>query len=208
MPKYQTTSQQAAAKFGNPQRPGAFQQHQDVQGLALMGILTLDEIRNPAFHAELYRCKSHALERDLMQIQAATHEVMHARLQNQEAMRKIAMESSMIVKLLSMPEVQHHEKFKHLTKLLPHYQRLHNEATEVMGRPLFDVLRNEMPGAVKAMDLKDLETPVPTLQTNGKPVHYQVPSQSASRRRRNRQRPVEQDMQPSMSRAAKSASVP
>jgi len=97
MPKHQTKSQQAAAMLRQPPTPAAGQQHRDLAALVAMGILTEEELHHPELYTELYRCKNQAMERDLMQVQAASREMLHARLQNQETMRKLASQTSMIV---------------------------------------------------------------------------------------------------------------
>ena len=173
MPKHQTKSQQVAAKRWNPRTPGVFEQHQNVQHPKLMGILTEDEIRNPSFYTEHYRCKNQAMERDLMQVQAASKEMLRARLQNQETFPNLASQTSMIVQLLNRPEVQLPENLK---SFLPRYQRLHEEAKD-MARPVLDVLNEEMPQTVQAMNLKDVQVSMQAQLPNGEQEDFQVVSQ-------------------------------
>jgi len=169
----------------------------NVPTLMRMGILTEDEIRNPAFYIEHYRCKNQAMERDLMQVQAAVHGLMQVRKQNREAMHKIATQNGKLAQLLSRPEVQHHRDVRHLAEFIPRCWRLHKQVTEV--------LNNEMMGAVEVMypkdlqmpvqaqqakDPKDLQLPAQAQQAHGKPEDPQFMSQSSRRKRRNRRRRV------------------
>ena len=142
-----------------------------------MGILTEDELRHPELYTELYRRKNQAMERDLMQVQAASHEMLNACRQNQETMRKLASQTSMIVQVLSRPEVQHRENLK---GFLPRYQRLHEEAKD-MARPVLDVLNEEMPQTVQAMNLKDVQVSMQAHQPNGEQEDSQVVPQSSGR---------------------------
>ena len=142
-----------------------------------MGILTEDEIRNPAFYTEHYRCKNQAMERDMMQIQAAIHEMLRMRHHSQETMHKLANQTSKIVQVLSRPEVQHRENLK---RFLPRYQLLHEEAKD-LARPVLDVLNEEMPQTVQAMDLKGVQVSMQAQQPNGEQKDSQVVSQSSGR---------------------------
>jgi len=175
--------------------PEACRQHGDLAALGAMGILTEDELRHPELYTELYRCKNRAMERDLMQAQGAIHETLRARLQNQETMRKIASQTSMIVQALRRPDVQHRENLK---GFLPRYQLLHEDAKD-LARPVLERLNEEMPHVVQAMDskdlqdLKDLQVSMQAQQGNGEPEEPQVMSQSTRRRRRNRQRVAGRD---------------
>jgi len=164
--------------------PGARQQHGDLGAHGAMGILTEEELRHPGLYTELYRCKNQAMERDLMQIQAAIRETLRARLQIQETMRKLASQTSMTVQALSRPEVQHDE---HLKGLLLRCQLFHEEA-EDLARPVLERLNEEMPQVVQAMDLKDLQVSEQAQQANGDTADPPVMLQSSRRRRRNRQR--------------------
>mmetsp|Transcript_26139 Transcript_26139/g.50048 ORF Transcript_26139/g.50048 Transcript_26139/m.50048 type:complete len:186 (-) Transcript_26139:124-681(-) len=110
---------------------------QDVPTVLRMGILTQDEIRNLALHIEHCRSEDQAMESDLMQVQAAVHEVTHARRQNQEAMYKIATDTGRLLQLLSRPEVQQHKRFKHLTGFLPRCQPLHRGGRK-HGKPVVE----------------------------------------------------------------------
>mmetsp|Transcript_26141 Transcript_26141/g.50050 ORF Transcript_26141/g.50050 Transcript_26141/m.50050 type:complete len:223 (-) Transcript_26141:331-999(-) len=166
---------------------------QDVPTVLRMGILTQDEIRNLALHIEHCRSEDQAMESDLMQVQAAVHEVTHARRQNQEAMHKIATDAGRRLQLLSQPQVRQHKHFKHLMGFLPPCRCLHKEAAENMENLLLNVLNNEMPGAEEAMDPEDSQMLMQAQQTNGKPVDPQVTSQSSRRKRRNRRRPAGKD---------------
>jgi len=169
--------------------PGARQQPRDLAVLGAMSILTEEELRHPGLYTELYRCKNQAMERDLMQVQAASHEMLHACRQNQETMRKLASQTSMIVQVLSRPEVQHRENLK---GFLPRYQRLHEEVAD-LARPVLDELNEEMPQAMQAMDFKDVQVSMQAQQPNGEPEGPQVMSQFSSRRRRNRRHAAGQD---------------
>jgi len=108
------------AKLGMPQPrqdapadPGVMsQRRQNVPAHPLMGILTEDEIRNTEFYTEFYRCKNQALERELMQIQAAIHEVTDARRLTQDAMHSIASENSLLVQMLSQLKLQDGENIE------------------------------------------------------------------------------------------------
>eukprot|EP00419_Tripos_fusus_P062570 CAMPEP_0172929020 /NCGR_PEP_ID=MMETSP1075-20121228/218271_1 /TAXON_ID=2916 /ORGANISM="Ceratium fusus, Strain PA161109" /LENGTH=252 /DNA_ID=CAMNT_0013790309 /DNA_START=63 /DNA_END=822 /DNA_ORIENTATION=- len=90
---------------------------QDVPTVLRMGILTQDEIRNLALHIEHCRSEDQAMESDLMQVQAAVHEVTHARRQNQEAILALhiehcrsedqAMESDLMQVQAAVHEVTH-----------------------------------------------------------------------------------------------------
>jgi len=64
-----------------------------------MGILTEEELRNPEFYTKHYQCKNQALERDMMQVQAAIHEVQRARLQIRGETQKLANQNHMMVQL-------------------------------------------------------------------------------------------------------------
>eukprot|EP00419_Tripos_fusus_P002440 CAMPEP_0172670988 /NCGR_PEP_ID=MMETSP1074-20121228/10630_1 /TAXON_ID=2916 /ORGANISM="Ceratium fusus, Strain PA161109" /LENGTH=212 /DNA_ID=CAMNT_0013487969 /DNA_START=63 /DNA_END=702 /DNA_ORIENTATION=+ len=156
---------------------------QDVPTVLRMGILTQDEIRNLALHIEHCRSEDQAMESDLMQVQAAVHEVTHARRQNQEAMYKIATDTGRLLQLLSRPEVQQQNALSILRGSFP-AANLFTEAAENMENPWLNVLNNETPGAEEAMDLKDSQTLVQAQQTNAKPVDPQVMSQTSRRRRK------------------------
>jgi len=175
-PKNQTKSLQAAAMLREPPTPGARQQHQDLPAVGAMGILTEEELRHPELYTELFRRKNQAMERDLMQLQAASTEMLGARRQNQESLRKLASQTSMILQVLSRPEVQRQDNLK---GFLPRYQCLHEEANN-MARPVLDVLNEEMPQTVQAMDLKGVQVSMQAQQPNGGGAIQQdrTPSQS------------------------------
>jgi len=64
-----------------------------------MGILTEEELRIPEFYTYHYQCKNQALERDMMQVQAAIDEVQRARLQIRGETQKLANQNHMMVQL-------------------------------------------------------------------------------------------------------------
>lgn len=158
--------------------------HGDLAAFGAPGILTEEELRHPELYIELYRHQNQAMDRDLMQFQGAVHEMLRARLRNQEAIRKIAAGASMIHQLLSHPEVQRNEN---LRALLPRAQRNHEEAKD-LARPLAERLNEEMPEVMRELDLKDLLAE----QANGEPEDPPVIPQT-SRRKRNRRRGAGQD---------------
>jgi len=176
-PKNQTKSLQAAAMLREPPTPGARQQHQDLPAVGAMGILTEEELRHPELYTELFRRKNQAMERDLMQLQAASTEMLGARRQNQESLRKLASQTSMILQVLSRFEVQRQDNLK---AFLPRYQRLHEEA-EDLARPVLDVLNEKMPQTVQAMNLTDVQVSMQAQLPNGEQEDSQVVPQSSGR---------------------------
>mmetsp|Transcript_110465 Transcript_110465/g.213948 ORF Transcript_110465/g.213948 Transcript_110465/m.213948 type:complete len:163 (+) Transcript_110465:2-490(+) len=153
--------------------PGA-RQHRDVAALGTMGILTEEELRHPELYTELYRRKSDAMERDLMHVQAAVHELLRSHRQKQEAMHTIATQTDIIAQALSRPEFQGR---KDISAFLTRCQRVHEEAAD-LARPAVDKLKEVMP---------------PASQANGEPGEPQAMSRSSRRRHRNRKREAGQN---------------